>query len=487
MSGGGGTGTNTNTTSESSSSSFRPLIDLCDAPRVLIRHADGGYMQRSSLPHWPYRYQETRDPDTNFILIPVERVVKKDWEEEDDKENDSKESEVDFNIVSLWQFVAIGYKEKNGTISFLSCRRDHLGVGVSWVRPVTKLDRYEVFQVERCFHENTFVFQAHNHQYLHYNKITHTLEFHSKVADKAKWHVHFVDAGHETKQVLYVGILSLSDNAAKLEPRESVTADQQCFDKEYFNDVLRVLKNEVAPSRSFIFPDPLFLQQQWFVKTDADMNMYILITALDYPKWVAIQCIDEMEGMYKRLLSSREKDYKVLHERLAKYLYATRLYYDDVETLQKNVDLDPEIAALVRKMEENINEMLSNMENADSLKSKGEDLLAQAQIFKKKTSQLRRGGRDRWLLPAVFAATGAAIGGTTGFLVGGPGAAAILGTELAEIGAGVGLGLLPALFYTAGAHGSFFWENTVEPVQSLGKVKKQAAAVAATTARPVKV
>jgi len=219
----------------STTGEFRPLIAPPYAPRVLIRHVDGGYMERVNQPIWPYRCRNNNETQNNpystFILIPIkqERVADEHWE--DNARVATVGTELNFDLTALWQCVAIGYQEKNGEITFLSCRRDNLGVGISWAYPVKKLSRFEVFEVERCFRENTFVFKSHNNQYLNYSRTTNTLEFHSGAAETAKWHVQFVDAGHNTKNVLYVGIWTLSDNnATKPDPCKSVTANQR-FDR----------------------------------------------------------------------------------------------------------------------------------------------------------------------------------------------------------------------------------------------------------------
>ena len=75
----------------------------------------------------------------HFLLIPVVLVCDQSLE---DAGNNSEESESDVDMMNLWKYVAIGYEDESNAITFLSCRRDHLRVDVSWVRPISVGLRY---------------------------------------------------------------------------------------------------------------------------------------------------------------------------------------------------------------------------------------------------------------------------------------------------------------------------------------------------------
>jgi len=116
------------------------------------------------------------------------------------------------------------------------------------------------------------------------------------------------------------------------------------------------------------------------------------------------------------------------------------------------------------EMERVLKAMLDdNLAEANDLNERAKKMRVQCEIFKKSNKRLKKRimGRNIKTSALIGGGVGAAAGGAIGFMIGGPGGAALLATEGAEIGAGVALGVLggSALFASTTAC-SQFWKTT---------------------------
>jgi hypothetical protein len=111
------------------------------------------------------------------------------------------------------------------------------------------------------------------------------------------------------------------------------------------------------------------------------------------------------------------------------YCKTIYLEYGTLENGTKASEMLDQVDEIKDKMNSNINVMLENMENAEMLQSKADELLEQSKMFKKRTSKLKK---EMWMKNkgAMILKAGTigavVIGATAGFLAGGPGGAAFV-------------------------------------------------------------
>lgn len=182
----------------------------------------------------------------------------------------------------------------------------------------------------------------------------------------------------------------------------------------------------------------------WFIKA-LKGGIYILCTTKDYPRFIAIEALDEHFETSKGHVRNKWRPEKrknqlqaccqglaskwgTMEAGSAAYILMTEIdnetrskYSDKVDALMK------EVAKASDKMHQNMVNQLTNMENTTTLQQKSEEALQEAMIFKKKTHSLKgqmRGKNNRFI--ALGTGGSAAVGLTLGLLVGGPVGAAIL-------------------------------------------------------------
>jgi Synaptobrevin len=217
--------------------------------------------------------------------------------------------------------------------------------------------------------------------------------------------------------------------------------------------------------------------RKWCVKGYSGW-VYVVVTDVNYPDIVAIECLDELHEVVHRANQSWTKSQRDTRRRecclhigqkygtLDETSFAHDLLTcDNKKTYTKIVAYRD---VLHYKMSENIQNLLSHMEDIEALAANANELNAQAEVFKKHAQQLRRkvttGGT--WTKLAV---TGIVVAGTSGFLAGflagGPASAVVLigmdsivGAQLIEASAG-------SLLFMAGFWGihtacdTWFWNQ----------------------------
>ena len=182
----------------------------------------------------------------------------------------------------------------------------------------------------------------------------------------------------------------------------------------------------------------------WFIK-GLKGGIYIVCTTVDYPKFIAIEALDEHFETAKGHVKSKWRPEKrknnliaccqglaekwgTMEAGSAAYILMTEVDSDTRIKYSEKVDaLMQEVARVKDQMHQNMQNQLSNMEDADRLHQKSQEALEEAMVFKKKTQSVKSKMRNKNnRLLAIGTGGSAAVGLTLGLLVGGPVGAAIL-------------------------------------------------------------
>ena len=182
----------------------------------------------------------------------------------------------------------------------------------------------------------------------------------------------------------------------------------------------------------------------WFIK-GLKGGIYIICTTPDYPKFIAVEALDEHFETAKGHVKSKWRPEKrktnlqaccqglsakwgTIEAGSAAYILMTEVDSETRIKYSTKVDaLMDEVARARDIMHSNMKQQLSNMENADTLHQKSQEALEEAMVFKKKTAAVKgnmRTQNNKFI--AIGTGGSAAIGLTVGMLVGGPIGAAIL-------------------------------------------------------------
>ena len=182
----------------------------------------------------------------------------------------------------------------------------------------------------------------------------------------------------------------------------------------------------------------------WFIK-GLKGGIYIVCTTPDYPKFIAIEALDEHFETAKGHVRNkwrpekRQKNLTACCQGLstkwgtmeagsAAYILMTEIDSETRINYSTKVDaLMHEVARAKDIMHDNLQQQLGNMDQADALHQKSQEALEEAMIFKKKTAAVKgkmRGKNNKFI--ALGTGGSAAIGLTLGLIVGGPIGAAIL-------------------------------------------------------------
>lgn len=166
----------------------------------------------------------------------------------------------------------------------------------------------------------------------------------------------------------------------------------------------------------------------WYIKCLPDGYAYLVSTSKDYPPCVAIECLDDLSHTFENARvkrRNRPNPTDCCQEILEKYgtmeegSLAWRLMTEIEEPVrnayeeQLLVKMQHRLDNLQNKMHDNIMTQLENMETAESLQEKSDDLLLQAAVFKKNASKLPKKSflnKRRVWVTAAGALAGAGIG-----------------------------------------------------------------------------
>ena len=199
--------------------------------------------------------------------------------------------------------------------------------------------------------------------------------------------------------------------------------------------------------------------------------MYLVSTSKEYPPSVAIECIDELSVTFERARTSRSTTSRkpptdCCREMLEKYStmdegsVSWRLVHEIAEPIR--TPYEEQILAMMQqrleqvqtKLHENILQQIQNMDDAEILQAKSEDLLHQAAVFKKNASKLPHKSflnKKRVWVTTAGAIAGAGVGLAMGG-VGSPAAvpAAVAFAEGIEMAAS-------ALVFGVGSNVMYIW------------------------------
>lgn len=449
-------------------SAYKPLLALEDCPQVTLHHVDDvGHIQLGSLPS-PV-VQKSGKPDT-FWMIPLSIL------DENNKAVSWRRlpNEDELSSLRYAGFVAIAFSRGCGHLRYLSCRRKVPRLQSALAEFRDEIGLFEVYQVEYSFQSRAYSFKSHNGLYLHYNSLLKTVAFKPCCRNKAKWKVKdvrlqtvlHVREYQDNSCILYVGVLNLQNETGPSTILGESLLDEGRFDREHFEYVLDLLRQEgaISPEKCTIFPLS-DVRQQWIVKTNADRTTYVVVASLRFPCYLAVECSDDLatlfEFKYKQFYTDGKSPSSKEKERMAKEIYATHMEYQEEAEHGGDNELDADVESAKERMTQNIAGVLSNTETAEELYAKTSNLVEDAAIFKKRAKKLKNKQRNKLFAPALCAAIGGAVGGIGGWLVGGPAGAAYLGSQTAEIGVGVGAGIAGySILHSCGYGIRPFWSNT---------------------------
>ena len=246
------------------------------------------------------------------------------------------------------------------------------------------------------------------------------------------------------------------------------------------------------------------MQQKWFVLTDQEMHItFVMITILDYPFYVATRCIEELWTLFKdfnqsttRLTQKRKNLRKIRRPRfgrkkkkkesglLEKEIDSLVIKYDNLEALSATWKTKKDVEELTRQMEDNIREVLQNVDNAELLLEKSQQLLNQTKVFKKRSRMIEDVQRNRFkqILPFdIMSKTVRKYATVAGFTVGGgiiaattvaacvvsPPIAAGTGAILSGTGCAAVYDLLLSARSEDDKRSLIFWSHTFVPIRKL--------------------
>lgn len=240
----------------------------------------------------------------------------------------------------------------------------------------------------------------------------------------------------------FVAICTRNEKTNALVIEASHCCVQSPSEREYLEFIKSKLGDVEEESFMTYYEDMKF--GNWFMK-GLKGGIYIICTTPDYPKFIAIEALDEQFETAKGHVRSRWRPEKrktnlqaccqglatkwgTMEAGSAAYVLMTEVDSDTRIKYSEKVDaLMAEVARAKDTMHENMQNQLANMENADALQQKSQEALEEAMIFKKKTAAVKgkmRNKNNKFI--AMGTGGSAAVGATLGLLVGGPVGAAIL-------------------------------------------------------------
>jgi len=153
--------------------------------------------------------------------------------------------------------------------------------------------------------------------------------------------------------------------------------------------------------------------------------IYYLKTTKKYPKFLAVEVLDSLSNIVIFGFRPGHKSEAEMNEYCAT-IYADFATFEDGTQAALMIN---QVDDIKDQMNTNINLMLENIESADELRHKSDELLEQSKVFKKKTHELKKEmwNKNKGVMILKAGTVGAvAIGATAGFLAGGPGGAAFV-------------------------------------------------------------
>mmetsp|Transcript_19646 Transcript_19646/g.29410 ORF Transcript_19646/g.29410 Transcript_19646/m.29410 type:complete len:445 (-) Transcript_19646:141-1475(-) len=430
------------TISESNSMSAR-------YPDLFLYHLDGGHIYRSN--RIPTHKQEGLP--SKFKILPL------------DEHNKIQELPAPFSsraayIASLARWKKVVIQDEKGKFvqcgTFLTPTKSAL----AWYSCEIGDSNFEVFDLEYYPTTATFSFKSYNGLYLHYNDILGTVAFKTREGREASWHVHPLSlAASDSEQIMFVGVVNNDKEFLLQRTAEGVGNDW----KNDLDMVLKMLLEGLAANSCTMFQHPT-TQHQWCVARSSDgERLNIVVSSELYPKMFASECVEDLELICEQFGDSEKDDELKKYgidktEHYLKSLAALMYDYDDQYSYSVFASAHQDIQKAMDQMTDNITKMQENIASAEELKETTDELLEFASNFKKQSSELSHIMQRRTVVLSS-ALIGGASGAAAGFLIGGPGSAAVLAVEAAEVAVGLGLGIFLGTS-TATACTSRFWKRS---------------------------
>ena len=305
------------------------------------------------------------------------------------------------------------------------------------------IEENTVFDVEYNPTVGTFSFKSFNGLHLHYNKTLKTVAFKNEDSESASWHIHAFDTESDLEQILFLGVVNESKEFV-LERTVEGVVDEWKTDLDLILDQLFDNLNVEDEGSCTMFQHPI-TKHQWCVTRTRENSLNIVVSSERYPHMLASECVEALGDLFEQY-HDEAKNEDLRRKRIEKEdfykksLAALLLDFTEQYLHSPFAVVNDEFMKAKEKMAENISKMQENIYMAEEMDEKSEELLQMAAEFKKQSSVLRD---VMWKKTMVM--TGVTIGATSGalagWLVGGPGAAAVLGTQTFEILAGLGLGM----------------------------------------------
>ena len=225
----------------------------------------------------------------------------------------------------------------------------------------------------------------------------------------------------------------------------------------------------------------------WYAK-GLDGWVCIVVTSFDYPNDVAVEAVDELCARFLKAKSkwfesrrNREKEacsaaivmnYGTLKADSAAQVLMTQVDEDVRREYSKSIrNLMDQVEEVKNEMQDNILELYAREERLDRLAELSEECLEQAKLFKKQAKDLHwkmwvKNKRGVIVGTTLFTAAGAA----TGFLIRGPGGAALFTCMESVVAAEVVEASLFAALFAGGFLGAaslpkrWFWSQPFQVV-----------------------
>lgn len=117
-----------------------------------------------------------------------------------------------------------------------------------------------------------------------------------------------------------------------------------------------------------------------------------VVTGLKYPTRVAISMLTEVYGQFSEQFGHQAKSATTnsLSKKCTPILKAACTKYDDLNSVDKTSALMDKVEAVKGTMQDNIANMLKNTEKAENISKQSEQLNEQANVFKKKSTDLKK-------------------------------------------------------------------------------------------------
>jgi len=351
---------------------------------------------------------------------------------------------------------------------YLSCRRSDITdlLNVRNDRKVRFIAEYsetlgetEKFKLEQNSRTGGFRIKSCSNDYLLNRRKNGGFAFKgNKSKEEAEWVIlpHLQESFVISEErILFAGVIKADEEIAISHHVSSSTAWRT---EESWNVLVNQLleKMEIDSSTTFIETDT---GHRWFATKPKDAEeLYIVITSNEFSLHYGSLALMNLENWYDRAKQNTTP--------MEGETTASEVKLPELETVLAGVEaeyhhsyiyeLKDEVDQLSEKMLTILAEMQKNVEKTEDLARKTDEMVEQAKLFKKQTSQLPNGRKAK--IVATTAALGA-IGATAGFLVGGPAGALFLETQAIEIIVGLFGGM--SFGFVAGAVcTSKFWKRS---------------------------